>query len=83
MAGFDEASLKDRVKDYAHKAKVLRQIQSDKLRNSRFWNNILNYSTIIVSAFITFLTFFGVKNIHSLFLTNYISLDRLDFLFNF
>ncbi|HUZ92187.1 MAG TPA: hypothetical protein VMU78_09845 [Methylocella sp.] len=83
MVGYDEASLKGRVQDYGHKAKVLRQIQSEKLRRSSFWNNVLNYSTVIISAFVTFLTFFGVKNLHMLFLSNFISLDRLDFLLSF
>jgi uncharacterized protein len=82
MAGYNEQALKARALDYTHKAKVLRQIQSAKLASSTFWDNVLNYSTVIASTAVTVLTFFGVKNLHALFFADYMSLEKLDFTFN-
>jgi hypothetical protein len=79
--GYDEGALRRRAGEYEHKAKVLRQIQSEKLASAAFWDNALNYSTIIISAAVTVLTFFGVKNLHAL-LFSHVNYDVMEFLFN-
>jgi hypothetical protein len=81
MAGFDETALQKRVRDYIHKSRVLRQIQSGKLQRTSRWSFVLDYTTIGVSAIITFTTFSGVSKVYNLFFTNYIGLDRLEFAF--
>jgi hypothetical protein len=79
---YDEKALKGRVADYDHKAKVLRQIHSNKLANATMWNAVLNYSTVIVSALVTFITFFGVENLHDMFLNGLIDIKHFNFAFN-
>ena len=79
---YDEEARQSRISDYKHKAKVLRQIHSNKLAGRSKSNAILNYSTIFASAFVTFFAFFGVDKIHELFLQGRLDLKILAFVFN-
>jgi len=79
---YNSESLKGRILDYDHKAKVLRRIHSNKLARTSRWNNVLNFSTITVSAFVTFFAYFGITRIHDLFLKNVLDEEKLGFLFN-
>jgi hypothetical protein len=79
---YDEDAIKHRVATYEHKARVLRQIHSNKLASSTKWNALLNYSTVVVSSMVTFFTFFGVDNIHDIFLKNIVDMRQLGFTFN-
>ena len=55
----------DRLNEYKHKCKVLRQINSDKALLYKRINSILDFMTIFVSAFITFIGFSGNEKILS------------------
>lgn len=79
---YDEKARQTRVSDYEHKAKVLRQIHSNKLASCSKFNAVLNYSTVVASAFVTFFTFFGVDKVHDLFLEGRVDLKMLEFVFN-
>lgn len=53
--------MQDRMTDYMHKCKTLKQIQSDKALRYRYLNNGQNFITVFVSAFITFIGFSGFE----------------------
>jgi uncharacterized membrane protein len=53
----------ERLNDYKKKCKVLKQIQSNKALFYRRINNIQNFITVFVSAFITFIGFSGTGTI--------------------
>src|SRR5436309_2912101 len=78
----DEDALRQRLLDYRRKAKVLRQINSNKMLKTRRKENLLDYGTIVVSLVLTFMAFFGVQRIHTMFLGNIIDLGKLELMFN-
>lgn len=79
---YDEEALQKRIADYMHRAKVLRQIHSNKLMRTSLANILFNYFTILVSVLITFLAFFGVQNLYGLFFQNIFSFKQMEFFFN-
>jgi len=73
----------DRLLEYLHKCKILRQIQSNKARKYRSINNIQNLLTVIISAFITFIGFSGITKISEY--VNWIvtsDVEKVQFAFN-
>ena len=73
----------DRLLEYSHKCKILRQIQSNKARKYRRINNIQNLLTVIISAFITFIGFSGITKISEY--VNWIvtsDVEKVQFAFN-
>jgi hypothetical protein len=80
-AYYDGEALRGRIGDYEHKAKVLRQIHSNKLAKATRRNAALNYSMVVVSSLVTFFTFFGIENIYGMFLSNIVDVKRLNFAF--
>lgn len=73
----------ERINDYRHKAKVLRQIHSNKSKKYALINNIQSVITVIVSSFITFIGFYGIDKLHKLII-KFVAIDIsvLEFLFN-
>lgn len=73
----------DRIFEYQHKCKILRQIQSNKAKRYSSINKAQNFATVAVSSLLTFIGFSGIDKIHS-----YVSLifpvEKLtvEFLFN-
>jgi len=57
----------EEISDYSHKAKILRQIQSNKARRFGRINNAQSVATVIVSAFLTFIGFSGLDRIAAYF----------------
>lgn len=57
----------EEITDYSHKAKILRQIQSNKARRFGRINNAQSIATVIVSAFLTFIGFSGLDRISAYF----------------
>lgn len=55
--------MSERLSEYKEKCIVLKKIQSNKAKFYRRFNNIQNFLTVFVSAFITFIGFSGTKQI--------------------
>lgn len=75
----------DRLNEYRHKCIVLKQIQSDKALFYRRINNLQNFVTVIVSAFITFIGFSGTESIQQyivLLSDVTVSLDSIQLIYN-
>lgn len=76
----------ERLVEYKHKCKILRQIQSNKALQYRRINNIQSIITVFVSAFITFVGFSGIERIHSytlvIFGNNNISIESIELFYN-
>ena len=79
---YDHSGFMERVAEYKHKAKVLRQIHSNKMKSFGTSKSILDYGTVIASLCLTFLAFFGIQRLHTLFLANVITFNALEFVFN-
>ncbi|HRX95815.1 MAG TPA: nucleotidyltransferase family protein [Bacteroidales bacterium] len=73
----------ERIIEYKHKSKILRQIHSNKARFYRKINNGQSIITVIVSSFITFMGFYGISNLHVL-INKVVNIDIsvFEFLFN-
>lgn len=73
----------ERINDYRHKSKILRQIHSNKSKKYGLINNVQNVITVIVSSFITFIGFYGISDLH-LLINKWITIDIsvFEFLFN-
>jgi hypothetical protein len=75
--------MRDRLSDYSHKLKVLRQIQSNKAHRYATINGVHAIATVIVSSLLTFMGFSGTDKITSyvnfLFTT---TSARVEFVFN-
>jgi uncharacterized protein len=66
-----------------NKAKILRQIQSNKARKFKTINDVQNIGAVVVSSFITFLGFYGTQKFHSQVNTLVtIDIGFFEFLFN-
>lgn len=73
----------ERINEYRHKAKVLRQIHSNKAKKYGLINNTQSVITVIVSSFITFIGFYGISNLHQLINKSMvIDISVFEFLFN-
>lgn len=73
----------DEIADYSHKARILRQIQSNKAYRFGRINTAQNIATVVVSAFVTFAGFSGIEKIQAyLGGASTASEPRVEFLFN-
>ena len=74
----------DRLESYKHKCQILRQIQSNKALQFRTINAAQNIAVVVVSSFLMFIGFSGQEKIYKY--VNWVapmSLDKVEFLFNF
>jgi uncharacterized protein len=55
----------DEIGDYSHKARILRQIQSNKARSYGRINTVHSVATVVVSALVTFLGFAGMAKLQT------------------
>src|SRR5947208_1384615 len=55
----------DRICDYAHKLRILRQIQSNKARRYSRITTFQSAASVIVSSFLTFMGFAGLDKIQT------------------
>ena len=54
----------ERLAEYRHKLRVLRQIMSNKARHYARINNSANIARVVVSSFLTFMGFAGIAKVH-------------------
>lgn len=78
---YDHSGLVDRVKEYKNKAKVLRQIHSNKLRSTERRAMLLDYGTFAASLFLTFFSVVGVQQLHGMFFSTH-NVKTVEFAFN-
>jgi hypothetical protein len=74
----------DRIKDYSHKSKILRQIMSNQARFYGKVNAMQNVITVIVSSLLGFIGFSGTEKVQQylgLFMTA--NAAKVDFIYNF
>jgi len=73
----------ERINEYRHKSRILRQIHSNKSKKYGVINGVQNVITVVVSSFITFIGFYGVNDLH-LLINKWITIDVsvFEFLFN-
>lgn len=73
----------DRIRSYAHKCFILRQIQSNKARWFGYVNAAQNIAVVVISSFLLFIGFSGVDKIHT-YVGWFVQIDRdkVEFAFN-
>ncbi|AFA49868.1 nucleotidyltransferase family protein [Acetobacterium woodii] len=78
--------MRERLQNYKHKCNVLKQIQSNKALFNRRLNNIQNFITVFVSAFITFIGFSGVDKIKEyielVFVDRLVDINNIQMIYN-
>jgi uncharacterized protein len=82
MGTYDHNSLVMRVKEYKHKAKVLRQIHSNKLWWTELKGAALDYGTLIASLFLAYFSVVGVEKLHNMFFKGLFDPEKAQFAFN-
>jgi hypothetical protein len=79
---FDHDGLVKRVAAYKHKAKVLRQIHSNKMWLIELKGTALDYGTLTASVALAFTSIMGTTKLHGLFFKGVTTVDVLDFAVN-
>jgi hypothetical protein len=79
---FDAEAVKKRASSYRKKAKVLRQINSNKMGSCRRWKKFYDLSIFVPTLILTFFSFYGLEKVHENFVSKLISQQVLNLSYN-